>query len=447
MSSLQVEVTYKQILKIAGPISLAMLVPNLNFIINNIFLGNLSEAALAVASITGVYYLIFSSIGYGLNNGLQALIARRAGENRPGEIGKIFHQGILVAMGIALLAVLLTYTVAPLVLRAAVHKPEDAEAALSYLHIRIWGLPFLYIYQMRNALLVGTNNSKLLIAGTLIEATANVVFDYGLIFGKLGMPRVGFNGAAYASIIAEFMGMFAIFIVIRLRGLDRKFSLFGKIKSDPENIRAILKLSGPLIFQHAFAIISWLFFYILIERNSTQTGLAISNTMRTIFGAFGVTVWAFAATSNAMVSNIIGQGRREDVVRCIGMIMRVSTGIALAAFLFLFFFPHAYLSIYGRGAAFVDAGAPVVRVVASALMLMSMATIWLQAVTGTGNSRVTFLIELAAIFGYVIYVFLVLEHWKLSLVWAWGSEFLYWTIILILSVWYIRSGKWEKIHL
>jgi Na+-driven multidrug efflux pump len=57
---------------------------------------------------------------------------------------------------------------------------------------------------MRNALLVGINRSNLLIAGTAAEAAANVLFDYSLIFGHFGMPRLGFNGAAYASVIAEF---------------------------------------------------------------------------------------------------------------------------------------------------------------------------------------------------------------------------------------------------
>src|SRR6476660_6591204 len=101
--ALQVGTSYRQILKIALPISLALFVPQLNFIINSVFLGHLSEEALATASITGVYYLIFGGIGFGLNNGLQAFISRRAGENRPGEIGKIYHQGIYIALSITAL--------------------------------------------------------------------------------------------------------------------------------------------------------------------------------------------------------------------------------------------------------------------------------------------------------------------------------------------------------
>src|SRR6476620_7216262 len=225
---LQVDITNRQILKIMLPISLALLVPNLNFVVNNIFLGHLSEQALATASITGVYYLIFSSIGFGLNNGLQMLIALRAVENRREEIGKLFNQALLIALILAALSILITYTLAAAILKVAVHNPETYQQAVSFLHIRIWGLPFLYIYQMRNALLIGTNQSKYLVSGTLAEAVSNVFFDYVLIFGKWGFPDLGFNGAAYASILAEFIGMIVIFVVIRSKGMNRNYGLFKK---------------------------------------------------------------------------------------------------------------------------------------------------------------------------------------------------------------------------
>ena len=100
-SDLRIQTGYRQILGLALPISLAMLVPQIHFITNNIFLGGLGEQALAAAAITGVYYLIFAVIGSGLNNGLQALIARKAGENLPKEIGKLFYHGVWAALAIA----------------------------------------------------------------------------------------------------------------------------------------------------------------------------------------------------------------------------------------------------------------------------------------------------------------------------------------------------------
>jgi multidrug resistance protein, MATE family len=149
----------------ALPISLAIFVPQINFITNNIFLGHLDEngVALSTAGITGVYYLLFAVIGQGLNNGLQALIARRAGEGRIGEIGKLFSQGIYISLGFALTGILLTYFIAPAILAFSLKSQVLQQQAVQFLRIRIWGLPFLYIYQMRNALLVGTNQSKYLV--------------------------------------------------------------------------------------------------------------------------------------------------------------------------------------------------------------------------------------------------------------------------------------------
>src|SRR5277367_689526 len=191
-----VTISNRDILRMALPISLAILVPQINFITNNIFLGHLDRTgdALSTAGITGVYYLLFAVVGQGLNNGLQALIARRPGEGRIGEIGKLFSQGMIVSLGLAFAGIAVTWFLAPVALGWSLHSAALRDQAIAFLRIRIWGLPFLYVYQMRNALLVGTNQSKYLVYGTLAETAVNIVLDYALIFGHLGLPALGFNG-------------------------------------------------------------------------------------------------------------------------------------------------------------------------------------------------------------------------------------------------------------
>lgn len=442
VENLQVDITNRQILKIALPISFALLVPQLNFITNNIFLGQLGEQELGTAGLTGVYYLIFAAIGFGLNNGLQALISRRAGENRIEEIGRLFSQGVWISLATATLGILITYFLAPAILKSSIRSPEVYQQWVEFLRIRIWGLPFLYIYQMRNALLVGTNQSKYLIAGTAAETVANIFFDYTLIYGHLGFPKLGFNGAAYASIIAEATGMIVVFLVIHTKGISRRFSLYSNFGFDRVNSKLILVQSSPLIFQHAISVMSWIFFYILIEHHGERE-LAISNTMRNIFGFFGVFTWSFAATANTMVSNVIGQGKKDQVIVLIRKIVRISVSISLVVAIVLNLFPSVFLKIYGQGEAFVDEAIPVVRIVSSALLFMSFATVWLNAVTGTGNSRITLFIEFMAIVVYSIYVYLVLKVFNLPITIGWMSEYLYWSVLFIASFLYIRSGRWK----
>jgi putative MATE family efflux protein len=441
-TAFQVELSNRQIIKMAAPISFAILIPQINFVTNNIFLGHFNKQALAVAGITGVYYLIFSAIGYGLNNGLQALIARRAGENRPEEIGKLFSQAVFLGLSISLLGILLTYTVTPKLFGYFINDEERLQQAISFCRIRIWGLPFLYVYQMRNALLVGTNQSRYLVGGAIAEAATNIVLDYLLIFGHAGFPAMGLNGAAVASIIAEIVGLLVIYLVIMKKGISRELHLFRNFRWDGYNSRLIFSMSAPLVFQHGISLLSWEYFFLLIDGHG-EIALGVSNTMRNIMGLSGIVTWAFGSTTNAMVSNIIGQGREDQIGLLIRKILRLSVSCALVMAILINLFPGVLFSIYGQSGEFVEQAIPVVRVLSVVILMMPFGVVFLNAVTGSGNSRVSLLIEIFAIVFYCVYIYLVLDKFHLSITYGWMSEWVYWMCLFLPSFLYIRSGRWK----
>lgn len=419
------------------------MIPQINFVTNNIFLGHFNKQSLAIAGITGVYYLIFSAIGYGLNNGLQALIARRAGENRPEEIGKLFRVAVFIGLSISLLGILVTYTITPQLFGYFIKEPERLQQAISFCRIRIWGLPFLFVYQMRNALLVGTNQSRYLVGGAIAEAATNILLDYLLIFGYGGFPQMGLNGAAVASIVAEIVGLLVVYMVIWKKGISRDLHLFKNFRWDGYNARLIFSMSAPLVFQHGISIISWEYFFLLIDAHG-EIALGISNTMRNILGLAGIVTWAFGSTTNAMVSNIIGQGRQDQVGVLISKILRLSFSSALVMAILINLFPAFLLSMYGQSGEFVEQAIPVARVLSVAILQMSFAVVYLNAVTGSGNSRVSLLIEMFAIVFYCVYIYFALDKFYLSITYGWMSEWLYWLCLFLPSFLYIRSGKWKN---
>lgn len=440
---LQVGTTYGEILRITLPIAASILVPQINFITNNIFLGQLGQQSLAIAGITGVYYLIFAVIGFGLNSGLQALLSRRAGENRKDEIGSLFTHAIRISLVFALLGIGVTFFMAPAILQLSLSNTNHAAMAVDFMRIRIWGLPFLYLYQMRNALLVSTNLSRYLIAGTLAETCSNIFLDYCLIFGHFGFAKMGFNGAALASVIAEFIGFVTVFGVIHYKGIAKQLDLYNSWKFSRDKILLILNQSAPLILQFSMSIMSWEFFYILIEHHG-ERDLAVSNTMRNIFGLFGCVTWAFASATTSMVSNVIGQGMQQKVFDLIKKIIRLSLMFSLLVGIILNISPGFLLSIYGQDEVFIEAAIPVVRIISVALLMQSASTVWLNAVVGTGNSKMNLITESIAIVLYVSYVYFTLEYLNLSIEWGWLSEWLYWISLFIPSYWYMRSGKWKS---
>ncbi|RYF87109.1 MAG: hypothetical protein EOO00_12705, partial [Chitinophagaceae bacterium] len=263
-----------------------------------------------------------------------------------------------------------------------------------------------------------------------------------LIKGRFGFPALGFNGAAYASIIAEATGMIIVFAIIFLKKFNTRFSLFSHLRFNAPTASLIFRQSLPLVMQFVLSISAWLLFYILIEHHGERP-LAISNTMRNIFAIFGVFVWAFASTTNAMVSNIIGQGKQDRVLYLVRKIATLSFIFTVCMCIVINLAPELLLTIYGRDAGFIDEAIPVIRMVTMGLLFMSVSTVWLNAVTGTGNTKVNLGIEFITIILYSFYIYMVLHVWKLSLVWAWSSELIYWTSLFTLSYAYLKSNKWR----
>ena len=439
---LRVKVTYKQILTIALPITLAILIPQINMLTNSIFLGNLSTEALGNAGITGVFYLIFAVAGHGLNNALQSVFSRYAGSDNPEAFKTILAQGIRICLQFAVAGILITWFVAPLILKQ-VADPIAYPQEISFLKIRIMGLPFLFLFQMGNAFLVASLNSRYLMIGFICEAGLNILLDYLLIKGRHGFPAMGFNGAAVASVIAEVVGMIVVLIVLYRTGLKKQYGLLKSFVYDKVITKQILTISAPLMLQYVISVTTWLVFFILIEGLHDETAKAISNTMRNVFGLMGVFVWAFASTTNVMVSNLMGQKREDKVLEAINKIMFLSIGFCMAMCLLINIFPAVFFGLFGQGEEFVKQGIPVLRVVSVGLMFMSIANIWLNGVTGTAKTRVNLAIEIIAITVYLIYTWYFIKVNYISLAMAWSNELIYWLTIFLMSFIYLKSDRWK----
>lgn len=441
-SDLKVRVTNKQILSIALPITLAILIPQINMLTNSIFLGDLSTEALGNAGITGVFYLIFAVAGHGLNNALQSVFSRYAGSDNSAAFKTVLAQGFRVCLQFAVAGILITWFIAPFILKQ-VADPVAYPQEISFLKIRIMGLPFLYLFQMCNAFLVASLNSKYLMIGFFIEASVNILLDYLLIKGRWGFPAMGFNGAAVASVVAEVVGFLVVWLVLVKTGLKKQYGLLQNFKYNKKISKEILYVSAPLMLQYVISVTTWLVFFILIEGLHDPTAKAISNTMRNVFGLIGVFVWAFASTSNVMVSNLMGQGKEEKVLQAITKVMLLSIGFCVMMCAIVNIFPETFFGLFGQSKEFVQQAIPVLRMVTLGLLFMSVANIWLNGVTGTAKTRVNLLIEIVAITVYLVYSWIFVKLNYVSLAVAWSNELVYWFTIFIISFLYLRSGRWK----
>lgn len=436
------ETTNRQIISLAAPISLAMLIPQVNFFTNTVFLGRLGEQELGVNGITGVFYMILTMVGYGLSSGVQVLMARRAGEENRSGLAETFMNGVMLSVVFSLSMMLLSMWLVPLVFGLSLSSSSNFILSVNFMYIRVWGLPFIILTQLINSFFITIGRSSLLIYGSVMVTLTNIFFDYSLIFGHFGLPAMGFNGAAVASVIAEVVFCVTMATLFFANNYHKQYPVMRFIHLDGSLSLRTLSVAAPLIVQFLFSIGGWLVFFIFIEHLGSKA-LAASQMLRNLFGIIGLGTWALATTCNTMVSNIIGQGKQYLVEKVIKKIAKLSLVYAIVVGLLLLVFARQFLSVYSADADLVAYAVPSLRVIVTASIIMSLSTVVFNGVVGTGNTLVNLTIEVTCVCLYLIYCYKVIyvDHSQLYLCWC--SEFVYWTCLLVTATLYLRSGKWK----
>jgi len=442
-ATLRVNTSIKGIILLTLPISMAKLIPELNYLFNAAFLGHIGSKELALAGITGVYYLIFSAIGYGLNNALLSIMSRRAGEDNRNEIFSSLWHGLLLGLGLAGLFVVFTWVMVHPIMRWAGVEESGALMAGNFLNVRIIGLVFLYSLQMQNAFLISLQKTKYLILIAIIQSGVNLILDYGMIFGHFGLPPLGFMGAAYASVISELVGLITVVLIVFSLKVRINYNIIPDFGFKFKTLKLVFTQGFPLMSQLAISTGAWWVFFILISRNYTYEEQAVSQTMRNLFGLGGVFSWAFGSSANTIISNIIGQGRQEEMFGIIKKMVYISVSGMTILVIILNLFPQLFLGLFGQPGDFISSGLGPLRVVSAAMIILCVGVIWLNAVVATGKTSIVFWIEFFGIFSYLVYVWIVIEVMKMSLETAWMSEWIYWIALFLPSYLYLKFGNWR----
>jgi putative MATE family efflux protein len=382
-------------------------------------------------------------ICYGLSSGIQIQMARRAGEGDEKGLAHLLTNGIMLSVMFSLGLMLVTLWLVPLLFSYSLHDDLNFELSVRFIYIRVWGLPFLALTQLLYAFFISISRSRMLIYGSLVATLVNIVLDYMLIFGKGGLPELGFSGAAVASVIAEIAGCLVMVLIYLYHRLHIRYPLSGFLHFDVELSQRSMRVAAPLIVQFLFSIGGWLVFFFFIEHLGGQS-LAASQVLRNIFGLVSVGTWALATTCNTMVSNIIGQGRQDEVMKVVWKVAKLSFGYAFILCAVVLLFSHDFLSVYTDDESLIQFSIPSLRVIVVATLIMSLSTVVFNGVVGTGNTIVNLTMEVTCVGIYLVYCYLIISRWQSPLHFCWGAEFVYWTSLLCGSTFYLLSGRWKN---
>lgn len=232
-----------------------------------LMIGRLGAEELAASVLAFNMYMLMWFFGMGIIQAVIPLAAQARGRRDPRELRRVVRMGLWVSFLFSIPALIVMHF-AEEVLVFLGQDPALAKLAGGYMDWLKWTIvPGLVQFALR-AFLTVMEKSQVVLFATITGALANAVFDYLLIFGELGFPRLELVGAGIASVGSSMATLlFLLIYSLRHRQLKR-YSLFGRIwRPDWQVLAQILRLGLPIavtivaeggLFSAASILIGWL---------------------------------------------------------------------------------------------------------------------------------------------------------------------------------------------
>lgn len=240
---------FRPMLHLALPVVLAELGWMGMGIVDTLMVGRLSPEAIGAVGIGSSLFMGIAIFAMGLMLGLDTLVSHAYGAGRIEECHRWLLHGGVMGLVIAVPTTMLLYWLTR-ELAGWGMEPEVLLLAQPYLEIVTWSTVPLLLYAAFRRYLQGMGIVRPVMVALLVANVANVLINWVLIFGKLGMPALGVRGAAWATVVSRVVmaGYLLIVIIVRERG--RRPGLFETVPDiSLQWMRRLISLGFPAAAQ------------------------------------------------------------------------------------------------------------------------------------------------------------------------------------------------------
>jgi len=391
---------FRQILKIALPITLQNFVFSALNMASLVIIGQKGDVAVAAVGLAGQVFFLFNLLLFGLGSGTGIFTAQLWGKRDLTNIRKVLGLSLRLFLGCALVFFIIAQFFAIQVLEIYSTDPQVILVGANYLQIFSWGffffaITFAYVFILRS-----TGDVRLPVVASIFSLVLNALLTYGLVFGKLGFPGYGVNGAAIAIVIA--------------RGVECAILLFG-IYLEKNSIAAATwseityfdwsftwKIIQPVI-PVALNEIFWSFgitaYNIIYARMGTES-IAAMNIFSTVDNMSFIFFIGLGNATAIIVGNKIGAGEDKTAHlyagRSIGLALM--TGLLIGVALLLLRSP--ILSLYNVSAQVTEYAFQIMTIAALAIWMRASNMVIIVGTLRSGGDTIYSLI----LDGFVIWL-------------------------------------------
>ncbi len=438
---------YRQDFAMAWPSTVESVLISLVSAVDTMMVGGLGSAAISAVGICAQPRLLTLAVIISLNVGVTAVVARRKGENNEAGAIRCLKQALAISVILTFLVCGLAFTFAEPLLILAGAEGEYLGLSLQYLRIIIIGLLFYAVTLTINAAQRGAGNTKVALRTNLAANLINLVFNYLLINGHGGFPRLEVAGAA----IATALGNLVAFAMALASILNPKcfINLRNPIswRFEKNVVASITKVSSSALAEQFFLRFGMLTFTRLVSGLGTvpyATHVVCMNIMNLSFSLGD----GLGTAASALVGQSLG-ARRPDLAMIYG---KVTQRMAFTAALIM---AGTFLS--GRFAIirlFIDEepvialGGRVMIIIALICLIQTTQVVLAGSLRGAGD---TAFVALLALLGLTIVrpvaAYLLCYPAGLGLIGAWFGLLADQLLRMVLLTWRFQGDSWTKIKL
>jgi MATE family multidrug resistance protein len=239
---------------LAYPVMLSQLGQVLVGVADSMMVGRLGAVPLAAASLANSIFFVVLMFGIGVSMAMTPLVAMADGNHKGKRISRLFNHGFIINMAGGLMMFFLILMASPFLKH--LNQPEEVVIlAIPYLAIITFSLlPFMF-FQTFKQFAEGLSQTKQAMYITIICNGVNVFLNWVMIYGNLGFPALGLNGAGWATLISRIMMgfMMAYYVWNSKRYKPYNLSLGLKKMSFPM-FSKLIKIGVPTGFQFIFEV-------------------------------------------------------------------------------------------------------------------------------------------------------------------------------------------------
>lgn len=307
---------YKKNLNLAVPVVLAQIGQVTVNLADNMMVGHVGTTQLAAASFAISVFTVGMLFGMGITFGLTPLVGQAFGGKNPSVIGTWFRNGVLVYFIVSLLLCGVMSSVVFFMPRMG-QSDEVVALAIPYYLIQVASLVPLMLFFSVKQLFEGIGNTRIAMVITILANLLNIGLNYILIFGKLGFPAYGLNGAGYATLISRLvMPVIFVWVVIRNPKFRKYFQKARKARLEIYKIRKILSIGLPIGLQMVIEVLAFSAGAIMMGWISKEAlaghQIALSMASMTYMISFGL-----AAGTTIRVSHAVGDQDHTELKQTI----------------------------------------------------------------------------------------------------------------------------------